>query len=95
MRKHHWYESNNQKNWVTEVQGRDFKRLHSKDLDELMKAVTSDSDLIDKILSIDDSKLSESFKQKLQSSIASEDHESSNKEIDQISIEDNLKVTKK
>ncbi len=89
------YEANNQKNWVTEVQGRDFKRLHSKDLDELMKAVTSDSDLIDKILSIDDSKLSESFKQKLQSSIASEDHESSNKEIDQISIEDNLKVTKK
>ena len=60
-----------------------------------MKAVTSDSDLIDKVLSIDDSKLSDSFKQKLQSSIASEDHESINKDIDQISIDDKLEATKK
>ena len=89
------YESNNQKNWVTEVQGRDFKRLHSKDMDILMQTLSTDSDLIEKILSIDDSKLSERFKQKLLSSIALDEHEILSEQSDQIDLEETFEIKNK
>tara|TARA_S200000501_G_C20474717_1_gene591104 strand:- start:7 stop:522 length:516 start_codon:yes stop_codon:yes gene_type:complete len=67
------YESKGEKQWVTEVQGKDFKKLHSKDMEKLIEVLISDSDLVDKVLSVEDDKLSDSFKKKLLSSIAIED----------------------
>ena len=48
------YESKGEKQWITEVQGKDFKKLHSKDMDQLMEVIISDSDLVDKVLSVED-----------------------------------------
>ena len=85
------YESNDEKQWITEVQGRRFIRLHSKDMDRLIEILAADSDIIEKILLIEDSKLSESFKKKLFSTI---DQEEEGEEDEAIEVE-TKKVKKK
>ena len=88
------YESKGEKKWITEVQGKDFKKLHSKDMDQLMEVIISDSDLVDKVLSVEDDKLSDSFKKKLLSSIPI-DEEYDEKNLNKLNENNQLEIIQK